>query len=100
MSVGITKHQLVDVWGLPFDADDSVKVIEDNIAGHSRWSVRYNLVFLVDGVYYRTSYSLGATECQDEGPWEAYDDDDKIFCEVVEPVQKLVTVYEVVKVPE
>ena len=36
----------------------------------SRWSIIYRLVVRVDGKLYEGSYRRGATECQEEQPWE------------------------------
>lgn len=64
-------------------------IIERNeIVDTSRWSNHYELVFAHEGKFYRTYYSVGATEQQDEGPWEY--DGDEIEC--VEVVEKEVTV--------
>jgi hypothetical protein len=59
----------------------------DEITDTSRWSIHHRIVFLwTDGKYYTTTYSVGATESQDESPWE-YDDD--IACIEVEHVDVL-----------
>ncbi len=64
---------LIDA-GLPFDDGDKYKVISDNITGQSRWSVIHTLIFRESsqsqGDAWRTTYSQGATENQDEQPWE------------------------------
>ena len=69
------------------DAPD-VEIIKDDIIEHSRWSVLHELVFRHGGNLYMTTYSVGATESQDESPFE-YDDDE---IEVTEVVAKEVTV--------
>ena len=46
------------------------KVILDTVHGHSRWSVSHVLIVEIDGRFYRTRYSVGATEYQDESPWQ------------------------------
>jgi hypothetical protein len=61
------------------------------IVDTSRWSIHYERVFKYDGKFYRTHYSVGATEQQDERPYEY--EDDEIECEEVFPVEKTVTVY-------
>ena len=50
------------------------KIIEDKIVDTTRWSVHHNLIFEYKDKFYETSYSHGATEYQDESPWE-YDDE-------------------------
>ena len=83
------KDYLLDVlWG------DQGIILEDKIIEHSRWSVVHSLVFKTDdeeGKYYSSIYSVGATESQDESPWE--DEGDEIECSEVVPVHKTVIEY-------
>lgn len=72
------KDFLVDELDLPWN-DDIIR--HNEIIDTTRWSVVYDIVFEHDGKFYRTSYSVGATESQDESPWE-YDDD--VNCHEVE----------------
>jgi hypothetical protein len=67
--------------------------IEDEVAGTSRWSVQHEIVFEKDGKFYRTYYSIGATEMQDESPWEY---DNEVECWEVHKVQKMMEVWEAV----
>ncbi|MCE7700109.1 MAG: hypothetical protein K8E24_015215 [Methanobacterium paludis] len=69
-----------------------VNVIEDKILDHGRWSIYHELIFELDGKLYKTSYSEGATECQDESPFEL--DHDGVDCVEVKPVEKTIIVYE------
>lgn len=57
--------------------DDSDIVVRDTIVGNSRWAIQYELIFKYDDKLYRAYYSVGATECQDETPWQ---DEDEIKC--------------------
>jgi len=50
--------------------DTDAEVVEDKIIDHRRWSLDYEMVFKHKGRYYRTYYSKGATEIQDESPFE------------------------------
>lgn len=75
---------------------DGFKVVENEMFDTSRWSIHYKLVFEHEGKFYETSYSRGATESQDEQPFE-YDDDD-IECNEVALVEKVIKVYEVINV--
>lgn len=75
-----------------FDMDLPYSAIERQIIDKTRWSVVYEIVFEKDGRFYQTDYSVGATESQDEGPWEY--DGDEIACVEVHKVQKMVTVWE------
>ena len=71
------------------------EIVYDRVVDNTSWSIIYELVFKYNNKYYKTSYSVGATEYQDETPWEY---NDEIECEEVEPIQKLITVYEKVKI--
>ena len=68
-----------------FDAPENAEVIKDEIYENSRWSIRSELIFKFEGKFYQVCYSVGATEQQDESPWE-YDGED-IECSEVKPVE-------------
>jgi len=70
---------------------DDLKIIENKIEDASRWSINYGLVFEHNGKFYATGYSVGATEQQDERPFEYQDE---VECKEVVPVEKTITVYE------
>ena len=75
------------------DGEDSNFVtIEDRIVGTRRWSVVYEIVVQrkTDGKYFKDSYRRGATESQDESPYEYSEPN---FTEVF-PVTKTYVVYE------
>ncbi|MDN9010043.1 hypothetical protein [Brevibacillus laterosporus] len=81
-------------YGLPWEGYDGVEVISDRIVDQSRWSVYHDIIFKwIDGKYYSTGYSVGATECQDERPWEY---EDEVECIEVHQVEKMVKVWEAV----
>ena len=67
-------------------------IIEDELTDTSRWSTHHSCVFKLNNKFYRTHYSQGATESQDESPFE-YDGE---WIEVDEVVQKEVTVIQYV----
>ena len=90
----LNKEFIMEMVGLPFDADDGV-IIYDKIIENSRWSILHELVFCWRGNHYMTSYSVGATEMQYERPWEY---DDKVDCYKVTPVEKTIIVWETVDV--
>lgn len=83
----ITLHKdfLIDELDLPSSA------IKNDIIGTSRWSIQHEIIFLHNDKYWKTYYQVGATESQDEGPWE-YDSD--VDCVEVELVEKLVKVWQ------
>ena len=61
------------------------KVVENTLSSTTRWSHIYEMVFSYDGKFYMTDYSTGATEQQDEQPFEY--SDEKIECIEVVPVE-------------
>ncbi len=69
------KDFLKNEYDLPWTA------LKDDIVDTSRWSIRHRIIFEHNGKFYQTHYSVGATECQDESPWEY---DDEIECVEVE----------------
>lgn len=71
-----SKDYLVNELDLPYE-----NAIEDNIVDTGRWSIYHKIIFEDNGKFYRTHYSVGATECQDERPWEY---EDEVECEEVE----------------
>lgn len=70
-----SKDYLINELGLPYRA------ITNKIIDTSRWSIIHEIVFEDNNKFYQTTYSVGATECQDESPWEY---DDIIECDEVE----------------
>ena len=72
--------------------DSNFVIIEDRIVGTRRWSVVYEIVVQrkTDGKYFKDGYRRGATESQDESPYEYSEPN---FTEVF-PVTKTYIVYE------
>ena len=70
---------------------DGKDVMCDNYIDHTRWSIVSRRVFRHDNKYYETIYSQGATEQQDESPYEY--EGDMIECPEVEQVQTTATIY-------
>ena len=77
---------------LVWDDSDALETVLDEIVDTSRWSVHHKLVFAFGGKFFRTHYSVGATEQQDERPFEY--DPDMIECEEVFPHERTIIVYE------
>ena len=48
-------------------------VVENKLVDADRWSLIYEMVFRHDDTYYKVGYSRGATEYQDEQPFEGMD---------------------------
>ena len=74
---------------------DGAEIIVNKIVDTSRWAVQYELVFKYEDIYYQTYYSRGATEMQDEAPWEY--DSDPVIVAVVVPVEVTVIQYKSVQ---
>ena len=74
-----------------------VELIQEELIDTSRWSHIHERVYkdLDSGKFYATTYSTGATECQDETPYE-YDGEIIEFDEVV-PVEVVKIEYHTVK---
>jgi len=92
MGEGITKEAARDIIG---GDHDGYKVVDRAIDDVTRWSVSEHVIVkcLATGKYYCLEYSYGATEMQDEQPFEY---DEPVFIEV-KPIEKTITVYEGVK---
>lgn len=74
-----------------------LQLVHSELLDTSRWSHHYEAVFkdVDSGKLYRTHYSSGATECQDESPYEY--DGDEIEFEEVEAYETKKTNYRSVK---
>lgn len=91
------KFNKEDLIGTLWEEDNiDLRLVETKLVDTSRWSLLYRMVFedLTDERLYMTHYSVGATEQQDESPFQY--DDDEIMCTEVEEVQVTVTDYKVV----
>jgi hypothetical protein len=83
MQITLTKEAAQDIlW------ENEGEIVRDIITGKSRWSIRHELIFKLNDKYYRTTYQEGATEYQDEQPWQY---ETEIKCIEVEPFKELVT---------
>jgi hypothetical protein len=80
-----TRTELRNHYGLPFSPDNGAVVVVNEIYGQTLLTNDYRLVFRLPGMpeneAWETGYSVGATEQQDERPWEH---DDTIECTLVE----------------
>ena len=73
---------LVQDWLHP----DEFKVVENVFFDTCRWSIYYNCTIqdTKTGKFYDASYSSGATELQDESPFDYIDTDDEGNIELIE----------------
>lgn len=85
----LTTEQAQD---LMYGDNPEYEVIEDKQIGSGRWSIRHRIVIkrVSDGRFFSDTYSRGATEYQEERPWQ---DNDPDFREVF-AITKSVVVYE------
>jgi hypothetical protein len=70
---------------------EGFELVESELIGHGRWSLNYEQVFMFDGKFYRTIFSKGATEQQEERPYDY--EPDEIECDEVEPFEMVITRY-------
>jgi hypothetical protein len=73
-----------------FEGSDTWEQIYDKLVDSNRWSKIYELVVrhIPTGKFYMTDYSVGATEQQDEGPWE--NESEIILTEVMAVESKII----------
>lgn len=89
--IKIPKEEMLEIlWG------SQGKVLRHKTVNNSRWSIHYKLIFQRndDGPIYRANYSVGATEYQDERPWQ---DEKEVECIEVKAVEKVIVDYEDIK---
>ena len=85
-----SKSFLVELACHHYD-DKVVEVISTELVDTTRWCVVYEQIFKFEDKFYSTSYQVGATENQDERPYEW--EDDEIDCVEVVPTEKTMIVY-------
>lgn len=75
-----------------YEDHDDFKLVTSKIVDVTRWSIVHEDVYqrLSDKKFFKTTYRKGATEMQDERPYEYVD---AVFEEVF-PVEKTIVVYE------
>jgi len=56
-----------------YDDSDEGELVEEEIFDTSRWSLTYKAIIKYQDKFYKTFYRVGATEQQEEKPWE-FDD--------------------------
>lgn len=76
-------------WLMDTNGDENDVV--NTINGSTRWSIDYDRVFKFEQKFYSAPYSVGATESQDEAPYEF--DDDMVECGEVFPHEEIKIVY-------
>lgn len=76
-----------------FDDNDEWEEIEQNIVDTSRWSIHKEGIFLnkKENKHYLFEWSVGATECQDELPYEY---DEEVIPKEMKQTQKTIWIWE------
>lgn len=94
MKKSFSKQDLLEVI---YDDSSTLKKVESEIQDTTRWSIIEKMIFqeISTGLFYQIEYSYGATEYQDERPFEH--DGDLIECVQVEPVEVKSIVYKPIK---
>lgn len=68
------------------------EIISDEICDTGRWSIHHKLIWKRNNhEVYSCYYSVGATECQDESPWEY---EKEVECYPMKLVTKTIEVWE------
>lgn len=80
-NIKLSKEILIKELDLPCSA------IKDEVTVTSRWSISHRIIFEYEGKFYKTYYSVGATEMQDESPWEC---ENEVECIEVEEKEVMV----------
>ena len=100
MTIKINKELLQEIVG-EYAQQERFEVVQNVISDHGRWSIYYDCTIKdkETGKFYDASYSQGATESQDEYPFEndEPDEDGNIELHEVEPYEEIVTRYRKVK---
>jgi hypothetical protein len=64
-------------------------IMENRMVDRDRWSIHHELVFKFEDKFYLAPYSVGATEYQDESPWQHESE----FVQCYEVEQRPITTY-------
>lgn len=90
MSQVIKMFHRQDMQDVAQDESDIMIKIKDTIVDNSRWSIQHEMIFKdnATGKHYISFFNRGATEYQDERPYEY--DDKMIKCVEVEEKEVLV----------
>lgn len=75
------KFKKQDLQDMVYEDDGPLKRVEDKITDTSRWSVMHEVIFkdTATGKHYKSFYSVGATEQQDEAAYEYANKEEECF---------------------
>ncbi len=94
-----SKSDLLNVLDCnPGETFEGYTHVTSKMIGKRRWSLDHYMVFGFEDKFYMAHYSVGATENQDESPWEY--EGDQIECVEVEPRKQTIIAYEAVTEPQ
>jgi hypothetical protein len=87
----VIKVSNAEAEAIAFGENPDFKQIQESISHTSRWAIHYNIVVqrISDSKYFSSYYSVGATESQDQRPYEY---DEPKFTEVFPTIEQI-TVY-------
>lgn len=90
MKMTFKRDDLLDM-GLPHHAPEGGRIISDEVIETTRWSIVYALIVhfpdQAEDEAWEMVYSVGATECQDESPWQ---DEEEVEATLVKEREVLV----------
>jgi hypothetical protein len=74
-----------ELQAMVYGDSETLDLVEDSITGHGRWVVNHRGIFKdkTTNKYYQTYWRVGATECQEEVPFE-YEYEKEVECDEVE----------------
>ena len=89
----IKKNDLLEL--LDEESLGNLRVVQEKLIDSTRWSKVYKCVIFNQETnkYFDASYSVGATEYQDESPFDSYGENDLIELFEVEPYEVVTIEY-------
>lgn len=78
-----------------FLQDMEGETLSEKVIDTRRWVIVYERIFEFEGKVYQTIYEVGATEQQDQAPYEY--EENEIECPEFEAIKKTVIVYRKIK---
>lgn len=78
--ITLTKSEALDLL------EDEDAIVRNRIIDHRRWTVTHEIIFHKEDKLYRLTYRVGATEMQDETP---FDGKKEVTCQEVQAVPSI-----------
>ena len=75
------KFKKQDLQDMVYDGDGPLRKVTSKITSTSRWSINHEVIFkdTATGKHYKSFFSVGATEMQDESPYEYANEEEECF---------------------